>query len=232
MLAFGAHPDDIEFGCGGVVALETRAGRRAHFVVCSRGEAGSNGTPEERTKEAAQAAQVLGATLEFIELEGDARLQAKPEHAIKMAGVIRAVRPGIVLAPSLVENQHPDHARLGRIVRDASRIARYAGISELRDLQPHSIGQLFYYAVTAESEPRDTTPLLLDISDPEVIHAWTDSMRAHDSQSRTRNYLDFQLMRAQIWGARANTSYAIALYPNDPLVFQTLAQIIRGARRF
>ena len=45
LLAFGAHPDDIEFGCGGVVALETRAGRPAHLVVCSRGESATHGTP-------------------------------------------------------------------------------------------------------------------------------------------------------------------------------------------
>ena len=48
LLAFGAHPDDIEFGCGGVIAAETQAGRKAHFVVCSRGEAASNGTPKRR----------------------------------------------------------------------------------------------------------------------------------------------------------------------------------------
>ena len=48
LLAFGAHPDDIEFGCGGVIAKETRAGRAAHFVICSRGEAASHGTPKQR----------------------------------------------------------------------------------------------------------------------------------------------------------------------------------------
>ena len=62
LLALGAHPDDIEFGCGGVIARETRAGRKAHFVVCSRGEAGSYGTPKERVAEAKRAAARLGAT--------------------------------------------------------------------------------------------------------------------------------------------------------------------------
>jgi N-acetylglucosamine malate deacetylase 1 len=47
LLAFGAHPDDIEFGCGGVIASETDRGRKVHFVVCSRGEAGTHGTPEQ-----------------------------------------------------------------------------------------------------------------------------------------------------------------------------------------
>ena len=59
LLAFGAHPDDIEFGCGGVVALETRGGRPAHLVVCSRGESATHGTPAERTLEAERGAPLL-----------------------------------------------------------------------------------------------------------------------------------------------------------------------------
>src|SRR5688500_17560411 len=108
LLVFGAHPDDIEFGCGGVVALETEAGRTAHLVVCSHGEAGTNGTPEERQKEAEHAAKILGASLQFLHLDGDAHLEVKTSHAIKLAAIIRSIRPGIILAPSLAENQHPD----------------------------------------------------------------------------------------------------------------------------
>ena len=63
LLAFGAHPDDIEFGCGGVIASETHAGRQAHFVVCSRGEAGTHGTPKQRVAEAKKSAGLLGATI-------------------------------------------------------------------------------------------------------------------------------------------------------------------------
>lgn len=61
LLAFGAHPDDVEFGCGGVVLNETRAGREAHLVVCSRGESGSHGTPKRRIGEARKAGKLLGA---------------------------------------------------------------------------------------------------------------------------------------------------------------------------
>ena len=95
----------------------------------------------------------LGASLELIELDGDARLEEKPAHAIRLAGVIRRLRPAIVLAPTLVENQHPDHARLGRLVRDAARIARYGGVAELRELAPHAIEQLFFYALRPEPSP-------------------------------------------------------------------------------
>lgn len=232
LLAFGAHPDDIEFGCGGVVALETRAGRAAHFAICSRGEAATSGTPEQRRAEAGKGATVLGATLEWVELDGDAHLEVRAAHAIKLAGIIRRVRPGIVLAPSLVENQHPDHARLGRLVRDAARLARYGGMEELRSQPPHSISQLLFYALTPESEPSDITPVLMDISAPEVVAAWTAAMEAHTSQVSARNYVEMQLTRARLAGQRAGIGHAIALFPNDPPVLDSLAQLGRSARRF
>ena len=244
LLAFGAHPDDIEFGCGGVIAKETRAGRTVHFVICSRGEAASHGTPAQRVIEANRSAALLGARLEFIELDGDAHLEVRAAHAIKLAGIIRRVRPGVVLAPSLAGNQHPDHPRLGQLVRDACRLARYGGVKELstvrsgpatedgRRAPAHAIEQLFYYAVTPEAEPANITPVFIDVSAPEILAAWTAAMEVHASQAASRNYVELQLTRARLRGLRAGVGYAIALFPNDPLVLDSLAQVGRGARRF
>jgi LmbE family N-acetylglucosaminyl deacetylase len=232
ILAFGAHPDDIEFGCGGVIAKETRAGRKAHFVICSRGEAASHGTPKQRVAEAKKSAALLGATIEFVELDGDAHLEVRAAHAIKLAGIIRRAKPGVVLAPSLVENQHPDHARLGRLVRDACRLARYGGVKELRRAPAHAIGRLFYYAVTAEAEPVNITPVLIDVSAPDILKAWTLAMEAHASQAAARNYVELQLTRARLRGLRAGIGQVIALFPNDPLVLESLNQAGRSARRF
>lgn len=232
LLAFGAHPDDIEFACGGVIARETSGGRRAHFVICSRGEAGTHGTPKQRIGEARKAAAVLGATVEFVELDGDGHLEIRAAHAIKLAGMIRRVRPGIVLAPSLAQNQHPDHWRLGQLVRDAARLARYGGLKELRRQARHIIEQLLFYAVTPEAEPRDITPVLFDVSAPEVISSWTKAMNAHASQTGARGYVELQLGRARYHGLRAGVGHAIPLFPNDPVVITSLAQIGRGARQF
>jgi LmbE family N-acetylglucosaminyl deacetylase len=231
-LAFGAHPDDIEFACGGVIASETKAGRAAHFIVCSHGEAGSYGNPKQRIAEAKKSAALLGASIEFLKLDGDAHLEIRAAHAIKLAGIIRRIRPKVVLTPSSVENQHPDHARLGKIVRDASRLARYGGLKELRSRPPHAINRLFYYAVTTEAEPRDITPVLIDVSAPEIISAWTQAMEAHASQTSARNYVELQLTRARLIGMRAGVGHAIALFPNEPLVFDSLAQTSRSARSF
>lgn len=232
LVAFGAHPDDIEFGCGGVIAKESRAGRKAHFVICSRGEAGSYGTPKQRVAESKKAAAILGATIEFIELDGDSHLEIRTSHAIKLAGILRRLQPGLVLAPSLVENQHPDHWRLGQLVRDAARLARYGGVKELRRSAPHHIGQLFYYAVTPEAEPRDITPVLVDVSAQELMAVWTSAMAAHASQTSARNYIELQLARARLLGMRAGIGHAVALFPGDPIVLDSLAQVDRGARKF
>jgi LmbE family N-acetylglucosaminyl deacetylase len=232
MLVFGAHPDDIEFGCGGVIARETELGRKAHLVVCSRGEAGTHGTPKQRVAEAKKAAALLGATIEFLELDGDSHLEVRAAHAIKIAAIIRRIRPGVLLAPTLVENQHPDHWRLGKLVRDAARLARFGGLKELRKAPPHAIGQLFYYAVTADAEPRDITPVLIDVSPEKILQIWTAAMRAHASQVQAKAYIEHQITRARLRGLRAGVGHAMALFPNDPLVFDSLAQAGRGERSF
>ena len=232
LLVIGAHPDDIEFGVGGVVAKETQSGRPAHFVVCSRGESGTHGTPEVRTHEAERGAAALGASLEFLELDGDAHLAINPAHAIKLAAIVRARRPAVVLAPTVVENQHPDHWRLGTLVRDAVRLARYGGVAELKGAAPHAIEQLLFYSLSPDAEPKDATPLLVDVSPPAVVAAWTKAIEAHASQMQVRRYVDFCLMRARVNGLRAGVEYAIALFPNDPIVLDGLGQLARGARNF
>ena len=232
ILVFGAHPDDIEFGAGAIIALETHLGRKAHFVVTSSGEAASSGTSSERESEARDAAKILGATIEFIELDGDGHLEIRASHAVKLAQIIRNIRPATVLATSVVANQHPDHAKLGQIVRDAARLARYGGLTELQETKSHSIEQLLFYAVTPDGEPQDMQPVLIDISQPEIITTWTSAMQAHKTQAATRNYVDLQLNRARLLGARVGLEYAMAVYSNESLLFDSLSQLGRGARNF
>ena len=232
LLAFGAHPDDLEFACGGVVAKEARLGRPVHFVICSQGEAGSYGTPKQRVIEATKSAKLLGTTVEFIQLDGDAHLEIKSAHAVKLAGIVRRLKPGIVLAPSMVQNQHPDHWRLGCLATDALRLARYGGLKELRKASPHATEQLLFYAVIPEAEPRDITPVFIDVAAPEIVAAWKAAMEAHASQTSARAYVELQLTRARAKGQRAGVSHAIALFPVNPLVLDSLAPLSRGSNRF
>lgn len=230
ILAVGAHPDDIEFGCGAILLKEAKSGSRIHFLLCSRGEAGSNGSPDEREQESRAAAERCGASIEFLDCGGDGQLMATPQVAQQIAGAVRAVKANVLLAPSRVENQHPDHSAIGKAASDAARLARYAGVAALSELGPHAIESLYYYAITPGAEPRSGTPFVFDVS--LEIDAWREMMHCHRSQMKTRRYLDLQVSRARTLGLQAGCEYAQALWPNDPVLVNGLNAAPRGIRLF
>lgn len=227
ILAIGPHPDDIEFGCAAVLIKEIRRGSRVKMLVLSRGEAGSRGTSEEREQEARAAAALMGAEIEFLDFGGDCRIEYRPENSIRIAAEIRKTRPQIVLAPNPAENQHPDHAAVGRSARDACRLARYGGLTELRDWPPHKIGTLLFYNITTHAGAPD---IVVDISD--VVKEWEAAMRCHVSQVAGKSYLDLQLTNARALGLAAGIEFAIGLFANDPILMGDLAGMARSAREF
>lgn len=79
LLAFGAHPDDLEFGIGGLMIKEIEKGNNVKYIVCSLGEAGSAGTPEGRKQESIEAAKISGAEIEFLDFGGDCHIQYNPK---------------------------------------------------------------------------------------------------------------------------------------------------------
>ena len=124
ILAFGAHPDDIEFGCGAVLLDAAEKGAAIDLVVLSRGEAGTHGNRSVREKEAMKAAEMIGAQVQFPSTAGDTRLRSDLEITLMAAKTIRRCLPDFILAPSGHLNQHPDHRETSIIARDANRLAR------------------------------------------------------------------------------------------------------------
>lgn len=232
ILAVGAHPDDVEFGVGGVLLNEHAAGAEIHLIVTSNGEAGSYGTSEIRLNETAAAAERLGAAhrLTFLDFGGDGKQIASPENVTCLARLIREIRPDLIFAPTLTPNQHPDHSTVGAICRDASRIARYGGFSELIDLPVHSIGSLWFYSITPTPDLSLAGSVLIDISSSS--ERWIEMMNCHQSQTSRRNYIDLQTSRARQLGLIAGCENAIALWPNDPPVLNGIQPVSRTARAF
>ncbi|HEX4640536.1 MAG TPA: PIG-L family deacetylase [Chthoniobacterales bacterium] len=231
ILAVGAHPDDIEFGCGGILLAAAAAGSEVALCVCSRGEAGSNGTPDEREAEARRAAELLGATITFLDLGGDCHLEVSPAGNIAIAREIRAAQPGILLGPVAVSEQHPDHVVVSHLCRNAARLARYAGLGELRDLPPHAIMHHLEYAITPGAEPvRNGRAIRVNIS--EYFARWVQLMECHQTQLRTRRYVDLQTARARSLGLDAGVEYTQALFPTADFLIQSLDDLPPSVRLF
>lgn len=232
LLAIAAHPDDLEFGMGAVLLKEHALGTEISIVITSRGEAGSSGTPDLREAESHAAAAMLGASerLTFLNFGGDGLQTASPENAVQLARCIRTFQPDIVCAPSLTENQHPDHCAVGQAARMACRLARYGGLEPLRDLDRHFIASLWFYSITAHEANPLSTATLVDVSG--MVEPWKALMACHETQVSQRGYIDLQLTRARQLGALASCAYAIALWPNDPPVVETVSQLKRTARAF
>jgi bacillithiol biosynthesis deacetylase BshB1 len=233
ILAVGAHPDDVEFGCGGILVTEAARGHEVTVLNLSRGESASRGTAEERAREAGAAAARMGARLEFLDLDGDARLENHPRNALAIAGAIRRLRPHILLGPSPEENQHPDHARAARLVRDAARLARYGGVTDLEPLPAHAIDALYFYDITGTGTGAALAGLakvIVDIS--AAFETWKAAMECHASQMKTRNYVDLQVARARVLGAEIGVVHAMAVWANDPIRLEALSDLNGSGRRF
>jgi N-acetylglucosamine malate deacetylase 1 len=124
VLAIGAHPDDVELGCGGTLALAAGQGRRVGILHLTRGERGTRGTAEQRLAEAERAAAALGAVeLAFLDC-GDGALRRGEAEEDALIEVLRTWRPELVLSPA-PHDRHPDHGRAHQLVAAA---AFYAGL--------------------------------------------------------------------------------------------------------
>lgn len=228
ILCIGAHPDDVEFGCAPVLIKEVEKGNEVKILVLSLGEAGSSGTPEGRKKEAEEAAKIIGAEIEFIEMGGDCKIEYKPQNSIALAKKIREYKPNIIIAPDVNENQHPDHAVAGKLARDAARMARYGGLAELKDLDIHKVDSLYYYVITQffGSSP----DILIDVT--KVQPKWQKAMEAHQSQLKSKKYLEMVMAWAKALGSAIGVDYAVGLKTNEPVQLNNLSDITLSSRNY
>ena len=122
ILAFGAHPDDVECAAGGVLIKHTAMGKTVVIVDLTAGEMGSHGTVEQRKQEAAAAALLMGVKQrEQLNLP-DGGIENNEANRMLLVKMIRRYRPAIVLA-NAVHDRHPDHANAAKLVSDAAFLA-------------------------------------------------------------------------------------------------------------
>src|SRR5215510_4982822 len=149
VLAFGAHPDDLEMSIAGTIARLTKSGRKVLMVSLTKGEASTYGTVETRAKEAAEAARILGADHLLLDFP-DTRVENTPDARLELARLVRLHRPSLVFAPYHTSpgthrdgRANTDHMAAGALARDALKVARFRRL--LTDLEPWEVRRILYY---------------------------------------------------------------------------------------
>ena len=118
ILAFGAHPDDVELGCGATLAKEISTGKKVGVVDLTRGELGTRGSAEIRDKEAAKAAEILGVSVRENLRFKDGFFVNDEKHQLEIIKMIRKYKPEIVIC-NAIDDRHIDHGKGSKLVSDA-----------------------------------------------------------------------------------------------------------------
>ncbi len=210
VLVFGAHPDDIEIGCGGTMIKLSDAGRRVVLVDLVRGEMGTRGSVEIRAEEAAKGAEILGAVdRENLGLE-DGHIRVTAEGRRRVAEAVRRWRPETVFLPYW-EDRHPDHSHASRLVYEGTFLA---GLSRFDTGQErHRPTRLIYYMGWYEFDPT----FIVDVTDQferkmESIYAYSTQFRpdgSPDPPTRLTAPTTDWLIRSRMayYGARIHARY-------------------------
>lgn len=134
ILAFAAHPDDIELSCSGTLMKHIAAGKKVGIVDLTQGELGSRGTIETRYAEAEAASSIMGIHVRVNLKMADGFFEINEENKRLIVEQIRKFQPTIVLA-NAVEDRHPDHGRAAKLVSDACFLSGLRKVVTLADGQ-------------------------------------------------------------------------------------------------
>lgn len=118
ILAIGAHPDDVELGCGATIAKEVSIGKKVGIIDLTRGELGTRGTAQTRDSESAEASKILGVAFRHNMDFADGFFVNDKAHQLELIKMIRQYQPDIVLC-NAIDDRHIDHAKGSSLVSDA-----------------------------------------------------------------------------------------------------------------
>lgn len=221
IIAFGAHPDDVECGAGGLMIKEIQMGYRVGVVDLTRGELATNGTPEERAREADQAAILMGLSWrQNLELP-DGFIDVNEKFLTLIIKLLREAQPKLVLAPYR-EDRHPDHEHASQLITQA---CFFAGLIKMHpDLPPHRPKAVIYYFLSRATEPS----FLVDVSS--VYQQKKQAVLSHQSQfgsahvhttylnSGPGKFTDLVESRDRYFGSLAGVSFAEGFSVAAPLL--------------
>ena len=211
ILVFGAHPDDVELGCGGTVIKEVKAGKKIGIIDLTRGELGTRGTADTRTVETKSASEIMGVTVRENMDFKDGFFKDDEEHKLALIKKIRQYQPEIVIT-NAVSDRHPDHGRGSEITIDACFLS---GLEKIETGQQVWRPRAIYHYIQFNYLTPD---IVVDISaEMEVklkaVKAYsTQFFNPESSENKTiissQGFLDSVSYRAQDLGRQSNCEYA------------------------
>lgn len=229
ILAFAAHPDDVELSCSGTLLRMMDLGKTAGIIDLTRGELGTRGTPELREKEAAAASAILGISVrENLGLE-DGFFTDSKESQMRVIEMIRKYRPDVVLA-NAIDDRHIDHGRAAKLVHHAAFLS---GLSKIitPGLSAWRPKRILHYIQDYSMKPS----LLVDITPYfskkiECIRAFSSQFYDPESTEPVTpisgsEFFAFLEARSREMGRLAGVHYAEGFVSQTPLVVGDITEI-------
>ena len=216
ILAIGAHPDDVELGCGGTIAKLLAEGKTVAIVDLTQGELGTRGTNITRAQEAADAAKILGISARENLKMKDGFLNNSEEYQMEIVKIIRKYQPEIILA-NAIDDRHPDHAKASKLVSDACFLSGLVKIEtslngeNQKSWRPK---QIFHYIQWKNITP-DFVIDISDFMDKKIEACLAYKTQFYDPNSSepmtpiaTKDFLESLTYRAQDLGRLSGVNYA------------------------
>ncbi len=234
ILAFGAHPDDVELGCAGTIAKEISLGKKVGIVDLTRGELGTRGSKEIRNQEAATAAIILGVSVrENLDMR-DGFFINDEQHQLKVIEMIRKYQPEIVIC-NAVDDRHIDHSKGSDLVSNACFLSGLIKIETFLEgkKQDHWRPKLVYHYIQWKNIKPD---FVVDVSGfnekrVEAILAYGSQFYNPNSTEpetviASKNFLESLNYRLQDFGRLIGTDFAEGFTVERSLAVNSLGDLI------
>ena len=216
ILAFGAHPDDIELGAGATIAKEVANGKKVAIIDLTKGELGTRGTEHTRKAEAEDAKNILGVTARENLGFADGFFTNDKQHQLEIIKMIRKYQPEIVLC-NAIDDRHIDHGKASKLVSDACFLSGLIKIETEIDGQIQEKWrpkQVYHYIQWKNIEPDFVVDVseFIDIKMKSVLAYKTQFYDPNSEEPETpissKNFTDSIIYRARDLGRLINADYA------------------------
>lgn len=216
ILAFGAHPDDVELSASGTILKHIAMGKTAAIVDLTQGELGSRGTVETRYQEAEAASKILGLSARENLKMADGFFEISQENKLKIVEQIRRFRPKVILA-NAISDRHPDHGRASQLVREAVFIAGLRKVETKWNgevQKPWRPKSLFFYIQDRHINPDFVIDITaeFDAKLQSIMAYKTQFFNPESSEPVTpissKSFLDFLIGRWRDFGRNIGVEYA------------------------